>query len=625
VKLLAVALVCLTVQTQAVTVSEGDGLMGVDAAVDDQLSALFDDEHFSASQASTDSDKGRSLEAGSPAPIDEDGDLGEAVAVASGPRHISYQFKDAANSSPNLGETSSTASTAETVSAVPVDKTRRMIELGTLLESLGKGHLSHRTAAVTSLQEALQTKLLMDELKPRYGSFAQSQPHHVGDVAELGEESKAPPSLPSFKRLLNAKKNNLVGITKYLLERKKTGQPLSSEEDDELQKFYYSRAATILKKIVLLKRGDEPAHEAHFSEEHETVESVAADRAASEVQRARDHAEAVVERLHFDAKVANANAEYNKKMLVEMERRMEAATQERKQAEAQQLKAAKSKLIYDEQVAEEKDKYNEALSSELLQRKKVAEIRVEKASQQKHLADIAAKQATLAADEADKEAKEAELEAEAATKHAEELEQKQLARDRAQGQTDKQVKKQPSAIPLSVIPHIKLNSLLRYLSSALDRHVAFSPAEQELMQSFFLKHGSALLSQLAQVDPDATWHSKGVVAEQQYEMDRGTPDQLSKEWGSNNLRDDTVVSDFVGDALWAKRSKNRLARPDGGQDMIGLFGSNHKVPLKFAQDSSAPMSHEPDLGEAELDDDIEGMGRAYPNAMSTMLGVGEAE
>lgn len=313
---------------------------------------------------------------------------------------------------------------------------------------------------------------------------------------------------------------------------------------------------------------------------------------------------------------------------------MKAAEEERKQAETQQLKAAKEKLMYDQKVADSQEKYNEALSAELLQRKKVAEARVQEASKQKQQADIAAAAATKAANKADKEAQEAEEEAEQATKHAEELEQKQLEKARLQEKERKlrghshsnTETQQPEASKtvLSIIPQAKLSSMLRYLRSALDKHVTVTPEEQQLMQSFFLKRGSTLLSQLAQVDPDATWHSNGVLREEQYEMDRNHPDQLSQEWGSKNLKDDTVVGDFVRDALWARESKARLARP-GAQQMVGLFGSKAKVPLTFKADYSAPQTTEPDLGEGgDTSDDVPDMQRTNPGAMTTMIGVGEA-
>jgi len=595
----------LLVQAQAVNTFDEDAVDVQDAGVDDQLSALFDD---------ADLGEGAGPQRGTEVTTLADTEPEPATGKTSH-KHVSFKFKGQKKVS--LGESHA----APDGTPGPMNTAREMIQLGSLLESLSGKHQSQRTGAVSQLQEALQTKLLMDELKPSDGSFAQKK---QGLRDELGEGSEKAEKLGTFGGMLRSKKNDMVAITKYLLERKKEGRPLSSHEDDDLQKFYYNRASTILKKIVLLKRGDDPTPENNFSEEaHEINQKPSAQekRAALEVRLARAHAQAVVERLNFDAKVATANAAFNKHMLEAKERRMKAAKEERKQAEKQQLKAAKEKLAYDQQVADSEEKYNQALSTELLQRKHVAEVRVQKAAQQKRAADVAAAQATKAANEADKEAKEAELEAEEATRHAEELEQKQQQKQK--GTKDATKSQTPVHIPMSVIPHANLASLLRYLHTALDRHQAITPAEQQLMQGFFLKRGSALLSQLAQVDPDATWHSDGVMREEQYEMDRNHPDQLSREWGTKNLKGDTVVTDFVHDALWADKSGGKLARP-GAQQMVGLFGSNHEVPLKFDADNSARETSEPDLGES-LDDDVDDVQRAYPNAMSTMLGVGEEE
>lgn len=615
-------LLCLTAQVHVLNAAGEQGVR-VDtenAAANDQIEALFDDD------------------VGEPAPepkitnvvqfetAQETGDLGEGMKSG---KHVEFQYKDReqdAQDGPMLGESASTS----VVQPPPLSSARRMIQLGSLLEGLAAGHQSHRTEAVQSLKDALQTKLLMDELKPADGSFAGTHPGSDQE-AELGEDHVALNFAGSFAKLLKAKKEDMVAITKYLLERKKQGRPLTSKEDDELQKFYYNRASTILKKILLLKRGDEPAPKMEKVEPaHEINEmpNTMQDHASMEVSLARDHAQAVVERLNFDAKVATANAAYNKKMLSGKERRMKAAEEERKQAESQQLKAANHKLMYDQKVADSEEKYDEALSTELLQRKNRAEARVQQASQQKQLADVAAAEATSAANKADQEAKEAELEAEQATKHAEELEEKQLAKEvrKSKGKKPVAKKEKDVQIPLTVFPEAKLSSVLRYLRSALDKHLSITPEEQQLMQSFFLKRGSTLLSQLAQVDPDATWHSTGVMREEQYEMDQGNPDQLSKEWGSKNLKDDTVVKDFVHDALWATKSQGSLARP-GAQQMVGLFGSNAKVHLNFDVDNSAPQTSEPDLGESDdySDDDIDELQKANPGAFTTMMGLDEEE
>jgi len=277
-------------------------------------------------------------------------------------------------------------------------------------------------------------------------------------------------------------------------------------------------------------------------------------------------------------------------MVTIRERRARAAIEERKQAEAQELKAAEEKLKYDQKVADAQQNYNQALSTELTHRKEAAEASVRKASEDKHRADVAAAAASNAAREADAEAKEAEEEAEAATRKAKVLEQKELSREaklakkhRLRGHPHtKPAKKQPLQIPLTLVPKAHLAGMLRYLESALNHHQTISPAEQQLMQSFFLTKGSTLLSQLAQVNPDATWHSGGVMAEEQYEMDRHHPDQLSREWGSKHLQDDRVVTDFVHDAMWSRKDHTKMARPDSKNAVQGFLGMKSKVPLLFA-------------------------------------------
>jgi len=265
-----------------------------------------------------------------------------------------------------------------------------------------------------------------------------------------------------------------------------------------------------------------------------------------------------------------------------------------------------------------------------MQRKVTAEDNVRKAAKDKRAADIAAAEASSEAQEADKEAEQAEKEAEAATKHAAALEAKFEAEQKDAKKSKKhKLRGNPHSaepetsttnvqIPLSVVPQTHLAGLLRYLESGINHKMKFSSQEKQLMQSFFLSRGSTLLSALAEVDPDATWHSKGVVPEEQYEMDRGHPDQLSREWGSKHLKDDTVVTDFVRDNLWAKRDETDLKRPDGKQTLTGLFGSNHKIGLKFAPDSSQPETKEPDLGEedAELDGS-----KAHKGAFAYMMGI----
>lgn len=337
------------------------------------------------------------------------------------------------------------------------------------------------------------------------------------------------------------------------------------------------------------------------------------------ITTASEHADAVVERLRFDAKVANANADYNKQMMLAQKRHMEAAEKERQLALKQALSVTQEKLQMDKKVADAQNKYDQELAVDLLRKKKRAEVNVRKASEEKRNADRAAAKASTEAREADKEATEAEREAKVATEHAQELETQEEQKYKLRGHTrpKKKVK-----MPLSMTPHVHLQALLRYLRSAVTKHSKITPEEKELMQSFFLKHGSALLSQLAQVDPDATWHSKGVVHEEQYEMDKKQPDQLSKEWGSKNLKSDTVVRDFMTDVLSGKKSTARLERPID-QHAVGLFGSAHLLPLRFKNDESKPVFKEPsmDLGETDETDTSEDQQTPKSKAWGGLMGL----
>jgi len=447
----------------------------------------------------------------------------------------------------------------------------------------------------------------MDELHPDTGSFAKSE--HQQD--ELGE-THSDEHLESFKKLIHEHKKNMAEITKYLLERKKMGRPLTTKEDGELQKFYYNRASTILKKIVLLKQGDKAPSDS------DSEKMVGRDTAEDDL--AQDQSDAEIEQLRFDAKVANANAKYNNKMLAAKRARMKAALQSRQRAYDQAAKAKAKKSAYDKKVADAENKYNQALNSELIKEKHLAELRVQGAKEQKEQADLQAEKATEEADEADKEAADAEKEAEAAEKKAEQLEKQAQAEGKSIPSEDDSTPKKD--IPLTVTPHTNSKALLRYLQTAIDQHLKISVQEKQLMQSWFLKQGSDLLSKLAQVDPDATWHSKGVVREEQYEMDRSKPNQLSNEWGSKHLQGSTVLRDFMGDVLSHHRSDTELRRP---QDMhaFNIFGNPGKVPLKFAPDTSSPMLSEPKMDSDLGEDDDDLSQTPHKGALSAMMGIME--
>merc|ERR1711988_411392 len=494
-----------------------------------------------------------------------------------------------------------------------------MIQFGNLLQTLSRNRPSARDSAVLALNHALNAKLLMDELKPSAGSFGADHPAPAEE--ELGEGHSRVPEM-SFSKLLHEKKKNMAEITKFLLERKKEQRPLTTHEDEELQKFYYNRASTILRK-VLLKKGEQPPSE--DSEEETDRKDQIEGKDSPEVDVAREQSDAAIARLKFDAKIANANAAYNKKMLQAKKDRMKAALASREKAYQQSTKAAQQKMKFDQKVADAETSYNKALSDELLREKHLAEERVKDAAEQKKEADQSAEKATEEANEADQEAAEAEKEAEAASQKAQELEAEAEAEDN-DGDGPAPAKK-PVSIPLSVTPHTSTQALLRYLTTAINHHLAITAQEQQLMQSLFLKHGSALLSQLAQVDPDATWHSKGVVQEEQYEMDRQTPDQLSKEWGSKDLKADTVMRDFMTDVYSGRKSQTKLMRP-GVETAIGVFGSNHKLPLKFGPDNSLPTISEPRMPHSDLgESDNTGSVQSTPmrGAMSAMMGIEDEE
>jgi hypothetical protein len=515
-------------------------------------------------------------------------------------KRVSFQFKkEEKRNAEDLGESPKVTPQGNE------DRARRMIHLGSLLESMADTE-PNRNAAVATLSQALHTKLLMDELHPDTGSFAKTE--HQED--ELGE-THSNENLESFKKLISEHKKNMAEITKYLLERKKMGRPLTTKEDGELQKFYYNRASTILKKIVLLKQGDKAPSDS-------SDEMVGRDTAEDDL--AQDQSDAEIEQLRFDAKVANANAKYNNKMLAAKRARMKAALQSRQRAYDESAKAAAQKSKYDSKVDRTEAKYNKALSDELLKEKHLAELRVQGAAEQKEQADMAAEKATAEADQADKEAADAEKEAEVAEKKAEELEKQAQSEGRSIPAEDDTAKKD---IPLTVTPHTNSKALLRYLQTAIDEHLKISVQEKQLMQGWFLKQGSALLSKLAQVDPDATWHSKGVVREEQYEMDTNKPDRLSSEWGSKHLQGSTVMRDFMGDVLSHHKSHTKLQRPED-MHAFNIFGNTAKIPLKFAPDTSAPMQSEPamssDLGE---DDDVKQI--PHKGALSAMMGIMEDE
>jgi hypothetical protein len=277
---LCVFLVCLTLASTLAVSPFHESPTPLEDAADDQLAALFDD------SARQDEDLGEDVSV----PQHSSGPQELSALAVDGKRHVSYQFQQAVNAAKKMGEDAPELQLA----TGPEAKARDMIELGNLLQTIsGKGDVG-RSHAVTSLNQALQTKLLMDELKPGDGSFARALKEAEKQKREksLGEQKEKPEPLSHFSELLESKNKDMMAITRYLLMRKKEGRPLTAKEDDQLQNFYYSRASGILKKILLLKHGDEkklPVLPDSVSQPTVTHEE---DQAAKEVQSARNHAAA---------------------------------------------------------------------------------------------------------------------------------------------------------------------------------------------------------------------------------------------------------------------------------------------------------------------------------------------
>merc|ERR1711975_94568 len=164
-----------------------------------------------------------------------------------------------------------------------------LIEMGELLNGMREIRHTSTGQAVESLTGALRAKLLMDKLKPSAGSYVD----HPEASPSLGDSQEKSGRHATFNQLMHAKEKNMAAITQYLMQRKSEGRPLSADEDSELQKFYYNRASTILKKIVLLKQGQKPPSE--------TGRSKMEGRDTAEDDLAQDQSDAEIERLRFDA------------------------------------------------------------------------------------------------------------------------------------------------------------------------------------------------------------------------------------------------------------------------------------------------------------------------------------
>jgi hypothetical protein len=504
-----------------------------------------------------------------------------------------------------------------------------LIQMGELLNGFKSLRRTTTGEAVSSLTSALHAKQLMDTLKPdSEGSFA-----HEKKESSLGEAQDKDISGPTFSELMNAKEKNMGAITQYLMARKAEGIPLTADEDQQLQKFYYNRASTILKRIVLLKQGEAPPAFTDPEKSQSKVDPSGDDQPAGDDMPDEDT-------LKYDAKVAKANTAYNHRQAHKLEAQEEEIDAERKAEDSAEMES----LAFDQKVAEANEHYNDKLladvqkqaqnaahvslvakkAAEALQaglRKEDAMSKVERELQnQRADAQQAVQRFTLEQEDAEKKVlaaekdkKEADLEAAKASQMLKDAEA-EAAVEKHAPEGHKATHKKPRMLP----PAERMSNMVKYLRTALSHHNVISKEDLQIMQSFFLQHGGQLLSKLAQIEPDATWTDKGVVGTEQWAMDHHQPDKLSQEWGGKKLKAETLVRDVMKNQILHRHSPHELQRPGTQQAVEGLFGTSAKLPLAFAPDSSAKIHSEPMLGEA-MDDAQEVRPRKF--AYSSMLGV----
>merc|ERR1719313_181419 len=425
----------------------------------------------------------------------------------------------------------------------------------------------------------------------------------------------------------------MAAITQYLMQRKSEGRPLTADEDQQLQKFYYNRASTILKKIVLLKQGETPPQ---FTDpESDDTEANAPNESSSKVDPATDQAAdntsggSTEDQMAYDTAVANDNTAYNNKRANKLVRQEEESKAEHQAEDREEM----DELAFDQKVAQANEHYNEKLLKEVQTEadnaahvSKVAQRAAEALQaglhKQKHMSKVEVqlekqkKQAEAAvlkfsSEQKDAEAKVQEAEKAKADADAEALKASRMLRE-AEAEAKKNVQPHKhghgtqKAALIHHLHHIqnseRLSNMVQYLRTALSHHNTISKKDLQIMQNFFLQNGGRLLSQLAEIEPDATWNDKGVMGTEQWAMDHGHPDQLSKEWGGKKVKQDTLVRDVVEHELYNRESPKHLKRPEDKQAVEGLFGIASKLPLKFAPDHSQKMNQEPSLGE-DMDDD----------------------
>eukprot|EP00657_Telonema_sp_P-1_P010004 TRINITY_DN4296_c0_g2_i2.p1 TRINITY_DN4296_c0_g2~~TRINITY_DN4296_c0_g2_i2.p1 ORF type:complete len:334 (-),score=97.05 TRINITY_DN4296_c0_g2_i2:140-1141(-) len=221
-----------------------------------------------------------------------------------------------------------------------------LIQMGEMLAGLKSDDSTGQ--AIESLTGALQAKSLMDTLSPNgVGSFVQAH----NDEPSLGENTE---KSVSFASLMRAKKKNMAAITQYLMARKQEGRPLTAHEDQELQKFYYNRASTILKKIVLLKQGQTPPEFQPSTTAHKRL-------VHPEIDESEEEGADETDKLNYDATVARDNTAFDNKKAAKLERQEEANTAERQAEDKEEM----DQLSFDRKIAEANEHYNDKLLSEV--------------------------------------------------------------------------------------------------------------------------------------------------------------------------------------------------------------------------------------------------------------------
>merc|ERR1711865_367807 len=539
----------------------------------------------------------------------------------------SISFSYSHSKATNLGEDSHKHAGAH--KSGPADG---LIQMGELLDGFKSLRSTSTGEAVSSLTSALRAKELMDTLKPSGpGSFGAAK--KAKQAPSLGENGDKDSSHPTFHDLMHAKEKNMAAITQYLMARKGEGRPLTADKDQQLQKFYYNRASTILKKIVLLKQGQSPPG---FNDPEHDDKSAGSPRESkqnvdpSDDQPSTSATGGEIDKLKYDAEVANDNTAYNDKRAHKLVDQEEAANAERKAEDREEMDS----LAFDQKVAQANEQYNDKLLQEVQkQAKKAAEAlqaglvkqnRMSKVEKELQKQKVDAQQAVERftreqedaegkVESAEKAKSEADAEAAKASKMLREAEAEANADVKAPKE-QKKTHKMPHMLPAAE----RMSNMVQYLRTALSHHNTISQSDLQIMQSFFLQHGGQLLSKLAQIEPDATWTDKGVVGTEQWAMDHHHPDKLSQEWGVKKVEGATLVRDVLENHLENRHSSHVLQRPGTQQAVEGLFGMSAKLALKFAPDSSNKVEQEPSLGEG-MDDAEE----QHPNkfAYSSMLGI----